>query len=68
MSHHILFNMHRKLGTKSIQQWKLADDLKIMKWGTLQKTAEVILQKPGTGTEKQLKFSMPSGVSCELFG
>lgn len=27
MSHHILFNMHRKLGTKSIQQWKLADDL-----------------------------------------
>ena len=24
MSHHILFNMRRKLGTKSIQQWKLA--------------------------------------------
>lgn len=27
MSHQILFNMHRKLGTKSIQPWKLAGDL-----------------------------------------
>ena len=43
---------------------------RIMKWGMLliQNTADVILQKPGTGKNRQLNFSQPSGDPCELFG
>lgn len=54
MSHHILFNMCQKLGTKSIQQWKLAE-LPGESWSEmlLIQKADVILQKPGTGKKKE---------------
>lgn len=34
----------------------------------IQKAADVILQKPGTGKKRQLNSSLPSGGSCELLG